>query len=65
MVKRILEDLHFIGLGGLGDCQVKTPLKKLFKKSFAIAKRILEDPHSVGLGTLGDHEIKTALTMLK
>jgi hypothetical protein len=27
MVKIILEDLHFIGLGGLGNCQVKTPLK--------------------------------------
>jgi hypothetical protein len=60
MAKGILEDPHFVGLGALGDHQLRTPLRKLWK-SVKMGKRILQDPHSVGLGALGDHQIITAL----
>ncbi len=62
--KGSLRIFTFLDWGGLGDCHLKTPLKKLWK-NFKMVKRILEDSHSVGLGTPGDRQIKTALTMLK
>jgi hypothetical protein len=33
MVKRILEDTHWIGYGGFGDHQIRNPLKKCEKVS--------------------------------
>jgi hypothetical protein len=63
MVKEILEDPHFVGLGALGDHQLRTPLRKLWK-SVKMVKRILEDLYFIELGGLGDCQVKTPLKKL-
>jgi hypothetical protein len=44
MVKRILQDLHCVGLGALGDHQIKTALIDV-EKVPKMVKRIFKDPH--------------------
>jgi hypothetical protein len=49
MVKRILDNTHWIGFGGLGDHQIRNPLKKGEK----VSKGSLRILTALDLGLLG------------